>query len=75
MLTTTVWSNVSAIEKPRNSLSSTSVIAAGTPASPSFKIATICDSVNLDFLIPSPVRCRRVQLYTVHRKGKLTLSP
>ena len=26
-----------------------------TPASPSFKIATICDSVNLDFLMTSPV--------------------
>jgi len=26
-----------------------------TPASPSFKIATICDSVNLDFLMTCPV--------------------
>src|ERR1700740_1569164 len=26
-----------------------------TPASPSFNIATICDSVNLDFLMTSPV--------------------
>src|ERR1700740_27902 len=32
----------------RNSLSA-------TPASPSFKITTICDSVNLDFLMTSPV--------------------
>src|SRR5689334_13451714 len=28
----------------------------GTPASPSFRISTICDSVNLDFFIGSPVR-------------------
>lgn len=27
------------------------------PPSPSFRIATICDSVNLDFFISSPVLC------------------
>lgn len=35
------------------------------PASPSFKIATICDSVNLDFLVdyPDPVRVSHRLLY------------
>ena len=46
--------------------------ASGTPASPSFNTATICDSVNLAFFIISPVQCGRVQDYTVPKKGKPT---
>ena len=45
------------------------ISAIGTPASPSFKIATICDSVNLDFFISSPVSPRESIINCVRDGG------
>jgi hypothetical protein len=48
--------------------------ATATPASPSFRIATICDSVNRDFFIglPSgPKSCQKSPAIAVYREGKL----
>jgi len=45
--------------------------AGATPAYPPFKIATICDSVNLDCFVSSPVLRGRVRHYTVRRAGSL----
>ena len=47
--------------------------ATGITASPLFRTATICDSVNLDFVMTSPVPCGRVQHYTVNRMRELTM--
>lgn len=46
--------------------------ASGTPPSPSYVTATICDSVNLAFFIVSPVKFGRVQDFPVPRTGKAT---
>jgi hypothetical protein len=51
------------------------ICATGTPASPSFRIATIRDSVNLDFLIGPPwttIPARKVHFQNVHTAGKVT---
>jgi|HubBroStandDraft_4_1064222.scaffolds.fasta_scaffold173333_1 hypothetical protein len=44
-----------------------------TPASPSFKIATICDSVNLDFLMTCPVSGEST-IYLYPSRGEPTIS-
>src|SRR4030088_3046947 len=52
------------------------ICATGMPASPSFKIATICDSLNLDFFIglPSSVKsCQKSPVIAVYYLGELTL--
>src|SRR3954453_9250390 len=49
--------------------------ATATPASPSFRIATICDSLNRDFFIglPSSAKsCQKSPVLAVYREGKLT---
>ena len=46
------------------------ISATGTPASPSFRIATICDSVNRDFRIDPPVVPRESLASTVYRDGE-----
>src|SRR5262249_1275845 len=45
-----------------------------TPASPSFRIATICDSVNRDFFIgpSSPKSCQKSPLHAVYPSRELT---
>lgn len=51
--------------------------ATGIPASPSLRIATICDSVNGDFFIglPSGVEsCRKSPVHAVPGLGKLSIS-
>src|SRR5436190_18928652 len=48
--------------------------ATGTPASPSFKIATICSSVNRDFRMLPPGTARGVYHAVVSEQGKLTHS-
>jgi hypothetical protein len=49
--------------------------ASGAPASPSFNTPTICDSLNLDFFICSPVHCGSVQDYAVRQLGEPRLIP
>src|SRR6185436_11635695 len=49
--------------------------ATARPASPSLRIATICDSVNRDFFIglPSSTKsCQKSPVLAVYREGKLT---
>src|SRR5262245_8796222 len=50
------------------------ICATGNPASPSFRIATICDSVNRDFFIgpPSFKSCQKSPVIAVYRLGELT---
>src|ERR1022692_2667628 len=45
-----------------------------TPASPSFRIATICDSVNRDFFIRTSgeISCQKNPVIAVYREGELT---
>src|SRR5512138_514359 len=46
-----------------------------TPASPSFRIATICDSVNRDFFMGPPwsrQSCQKSPVVAVYCEGKLT---
>jgi hypothetical protein len=47
------------------------------PASPSLRIATICDSVNRDFFIRTSgeISCQKSPVIAVYRKGKLTVEP
>jgi len=58
------------LEAPEGRLISSAI---GTPASPSFRIARICDSLNLDFRMYPP-KPRRAQFTAVYREGKLTGS-
>src|SRR5512139_3655209 len=51
------------------------ICATGTPASPSFRIATICDSLNLLLFIGLPSTenpARKVHFQPVYRAGELT---
>src|ERR1051326_4431252 len=52
--------------------------ATATPASPSFRIPTICDSVNRDFFIGPSLQaksCQKSPVVAVYREGKLTPAP
>src|SRR6202049_3554640 len=50
------------------------ICATVTPASPSFRIATICDSVNRDFFIRTSgeISCQKNTAVAVYQKGELT---